>query len=283
MYVLWLACQHRIPATVSVTADTGWEDDCLVSTGERMNAHAFWERYVKPLAEAHGIAAHFVRARDRSGAVMPSLIDYHLAMVKDGMPRKFKPLMPMYGSRGGRAQQKCTSRFKIAAIRQDARRMGAKTTRSAHALHMGEMQRMKGANLRLEGGWHTWNAIDGTRKIKRNGIVVEVPRVVKWVSHYYPLIDLRMTRQMVDDELDCLGIPYIVGSQCDGCPHKNLSRWDRTSESTIIRLAEIERRTPGWYFTSMRVPLPVAIERMRAQPSLFADSDFGCGNAVCGV
>lgn len=162
--------------------------------------------------------------------------------------------------------------------------MGATSQRSAQALHLAEMRRMRGANPRKEGGWYTWNDLDGTRKVKHaDGRVTEEPCIVKWCSHYYPLIDLRLTRQHVDEELKRLDIPYIVGSQCDGCPHKNLARWERTSPETIIRLADIERRTPGWFFTNLRVPLPVAIERMKAQPRLFDDADFGCGNAVCGL
>lgn len=266
MYLLWLACQRKIPATVSITADTGFELDCLVSTGERMSAEQFFARHIKPLASAYGIDAYFVRAVTRDKKAMPGLLDYHREYA---MQSKAPPLFPMFGTHGGRSLQRCTQRYKVTPIRQQLRRLGATTQRSAQGLHRDEIHRMRGADQRTQDGFMTWTDLDGPR------------RPVKWCSHYYPLIELGLSRTDIRRELTHEGIPFILGSQCDGCPHKNLERWLMTSPQKLIELAEIERDTPGWYFTNLRIPLLDAIEVMKSKPQ--RDSDFGCGNAVCGL
>lgn len=168
--------------------------------------------------------------------------------------------------------QRCTKNYKITAIRQQLRTLGATSVRTAQALHMAEARRMRGANHRMEGGWHTWNDLDGPE------------RMVKWCSHYYPLIDLRMNRQQVDTELERLGIPFVRFSECEGCPNAGASRWLRRTPDSIARSAAFEREMEGLYLTDQRVPLSVAVTRMRAQTSLWGeDSVFECGNGYCGL
>jgi hypothetical protein len=121
--------------------------------------------------------------------------------------------------------------------------------------------------------------------VKRKGVEVEI----KWLSHYYPLVDLQLRREKISETLVKLGIPYLQSSECDFCPHKDPARWLRSSPETLERLAKMESRYGGqFFFTEYRIPLLDAIVRMRKSvqenPSLLNDeAEFGCGNAVCGV
>lgn len=281
MYLLYLASQGVIPARVSITADTGAERDRLWSIGERSSAEDYFNKVVKPLAEGWGIEARFVRARRKDGVSLPTLWQHTKEMIAQGKLSAIR--MPLFGSRGGRLRQVCTSRWKVAAIRQEARRLGAKNVRSAQGIHMGEAaRRVKGANPRFENGFWTYNDIDGTTRDGR-------PRVVKWASHYYPLVDQVIHRRTVETELCRLNIPYLVTSECDCCPHKDAARWLRTSPEMIEEIASWEAKMNGqFFFTAQRIPLQQAVKQMQAmraaQGNIFDDTvEFGCGNGVCGV
>lgn len=281
MYLLYLAGLRDIPATVSITADTGAERDRLWSTGERSTAARFFRELVEPLAGEWGIEARFVRARQKNGASLPTLWEHTKRMIEQGKFGAIK--MPLFGSRGGRLRQVCTSRWKVAAIRQEARRLGARRVRSAQGIHMGEAaRRVKGANARFESGFWTYDDIDGSTRDGR-------PRIVKWASHYYPLVDRGVHRRTVEAELRRLNIPYLVTSECDCCPHKDAARWLRTSPEMIEEIAYWEAKmNRQFFFTDQRLPLKRAVHKMQAeraaQGNIFDDTvEFGCGNGVCGV
>ena len=241
MYMMVLAGQGKIPAAISITADTGWEDDCLLSTGERVTAKQFYNDVIEPLGGDLGVKTYFVRGQDKNG------ID--LVPIGERLAKGEMPGVPTYGSRGGQLNQACTGKYKVRPIRQQLRRLGATTARSALGLTMDEVHRMKQHND------------------------------VKWHSVYWPLIDFRLYRATIQDHLEKLAIPYIVSSQCDGCPHQDYSRWQRLSEETIIELAEIEAGLGGTQFlTDKRIPLLEALERMKSQrpeKTLFDICDSG--------
>lgn len=279
MYLLVLAGHRRIPATVSITADTGAEEDCLWSTGERTTARAYFDQVVTPLARELGIDARFVRARSKDKPPLPSIVEYMKGRLLLNNPA---PPIPMFGSRGGRLLQSCTDKWKIAAIKQEARRMGATHLRSAQGIHYGEAaRRVKGLYVgKLDG----FDSYQSTTKNKTTGAIT----VIKWMSHYYPLVDLKMDREAVSKALRALNIPYLVSSECDMCPHKDLARWERTSPEKIEEIAELEAQYKGeYFFTDLRKPLKQAIAIWRAEqdanPLLFTEPDFGCGNSYCGV
>lgn len=281
IYMLWLAGQGRIPATVSITADTGAENDRLWSTGERTTAAEYYERVVVPLGQEWGIETYFVRACDKDANPMPSLIDYVEQMVETGNLNQVK--IPLFGSEGGRLTQMCTQRWKIAAIRQQLRRMGATTARNFQGLHVGEIGRMRGTNYRNQDGFRTWNDLERITNGK--------PIAVKWSSHSYPLIDFDIDRQKIQTELERLGIPYLVTSECDFCPHKDPARWLRTSPEMLKRIDRLERRMQGQFFFTRegaqtgRHVLQI-IQEYRDQPQLLIDEPtFGCSHvdAVCGM
>lgn len=272
VYMLVMAAERRIPATISITADTGWERDRLWSDGTRSSSEEYFDRVVLPYATAHGIEAVMVSALDKNGVPVPPLGEWVRQYIEAGKFNHIK--IPMFGSEGGRLRQPCTSRKKIVAIRQELRRRGATSARMAHGLHRGEVHRMKGEHGRMEGGFFTMTAMDA-----------------KWTSHYYPIIEEGLFRTDVQRELEKRGIPYLLSSECDGCPHKDWARWQRTSQHVIDDLADMEAKTHGqFFFTDKRIPLRDALEQMRKdaergeQAGMFGDLDFGCDEGgVCGV
>ena len=270
-----LAAHGKIDFNVSLTADTDTEHDCLWSTGERTTAREYWERIVNPYCSDHGIDARFVRARDKHGKKLPGIGDYLKAKIAQGTTAS----IPLYGSQGGQLRQGCTQKWKIVAIHQEARRMGATSLHTAQGIHFGEaVRRMKGRFLRDDGGFSIYQE---TIKSK-TGI-----RDVKWCTHCYPLVDLRMYREDAQAGCRAEGIPFLISSECDLCPHKDYARWARTSPDKLIEIAGIEASMKGeYFFTDQRIPLMQAIEKMRLiaeEKERQGDIDFGCGNAYCGI
>jgi hypothetical protein len=237
MMCLVLAAEGKIPATVTITADTGSEVDCLWSTGEKTTAQEFFSLVIEPYAIEHGIRPFFPRAKDENGEDLPPLFEKMKAA-------KHPCGVPMFGSRGGQVKQNCTGKYKVRPIRQVLRQLGATTALTALGLTLREVGRMRHSD-------------------------------VQWHQHYYPLIEMRMYRAQVQDELSDRGIPYLVSSQCDMCPHKDRVRWERTAHHIIDQVAEVESLMPGLYFTDQRIPLHQALTNFPTQESLFDFCDRG--------
>jgi hypothetical protein len=241
MYMMVLAGMKKIPATISITADTGWENDCLLSDGRRVTAREFYNDVIIPVGLEFGIETAFVRAQNGDGRPLPGL--------GEQMKKGIIAGVPTFGSNGGRLKQACTGKYKIRAIRQELRRRGATSARCALGLTMNETHRMKQNN---DVAWHTV---------------------------YWPLIDQRIYRATIQERLHKMAIPYMVTSQCDGCPHQDLARWSRLATGTIVNLAEIEASFGGTQFlTSRRKPLLIALEEMKAsrpERSLFDICEAG--------
>jgi hypothetical protein len=250
-----MAGNGLFPAELVIVADTGWENDMLWSTGERTTAREFFERVTKPLAERYGMAAAFPRSLDHNGVPLDpipvSISKKRLLAGTPEFPAKYYGIdIPMYGSELGRMTQSCTSKWKIAAIRQELRRRGADTATCAIGLHREEAHRVK-------------------------------PSDMQWVKHIWPLLDWGedmhgdmhelgigrdYTRQGAQDILTQVGVPYLVTTECDGCPHKDIKRWDRTSPETLVKLVEFEKQFNGELFlTEPRLPLLEGIEALRGK------------------
>ncbi len=218
--------------------------------------------------------------------------DYLQNLENNGLLRK-RVLIPMFGSNGGRRAQSCTDKFKIRALRQEARRMGAKTNCNAQGIHIEEaLRRMDGDFLRTNRKWSIYQTRQKlTRKEVLDGVMTKVKYYVdiKWQTHYYPLVDLKMTRHDCQRFMARENIPYILSTECDGCPHKDLTRWERTSTVVLTDLAAFEKKFNGeFFFTEKRIPLLDAIELMKAErkenPEKYKiEADFGCQNAICGI
>ena len=154
--------------------------------------------------------------------------------------------------------------------------MGAKTLRTAQGIHIGEAaRRVKGRYLYDEHGYSIYQ-----EQVKVKGELKDV----KWCTHLYPMVDRRELREDARKGLEARGIPYLMSSECDGCPHKDIARWDRTAPEKLIELAGMEASMNGeYFFTSERIPLMDAIEKMRARKDKQIEADFGCGNSYCGI
>jgi hypothetical protein len=268
MYLLYLAGTKAIPASVSITADTGWENDCDLMDGSKISGREFFEQHITPFAQSLNIDAFYVRSVDKNKNPLPDLRIHALGDI----PRD----IPVFGGNGGRQMQSCTSKWKIAAMDQQSRRLGAKTARSAQGILFSERaRRVKGSYLGQEGGFDIYQPTT-----VRKGVSTPV----KWKSHYYPLVDLQMNRDDVRFECDRLGIPYLISSECEGCPHADPARWLRREPETIEYLAKAEERWDGeFFFTQQRRPLREVIAEFRAskdnQFTLFDTAD--CTDGVC--
>lgn len=288
MLLFEMACRREIPATVSITADTGWEKDRTWSNGRKTQIKVYFDEIVAPLGKKYGVETVFARSVDKSKQPLPDLVDHLRWCVATGKLNNIK--IPMFGSKGGRLGQSCTDKWKIRAINQTLRSMGAKTACTAQGIHAGESaRRVKGICLRQSGNWSIYQTTVMVSKELEDGTKIKIEKPIKWLTHYYPLVDLGHNRHICQVKIVGEGIPYLLSSECDGCPHKDLTRWERTEEKVLIELAEIERGLDGkFFFTSKRIPLLKAIaamkEEQRIDPERYkTEADFGCGNAVCGV
>lgn len=228
IFLIVAAGEGLFPADVVITADTGWENDMLWDNGRRTDARTFFEEVTKPLAEEYGMQAFFVRTKDEHGKPYPNLQDVQWPGTED---------IPMFGSRGGKLQQSCTSKWKKQGIRQKLRELGAQTATT-----------------------HLGITIDEVDRIKPN-------TDVKWETLAWPLVindkGIKYYRATINEELERRGIPYLVTSECDGCPHKDIHRWNRLSPDTLAELSEFEKRFKGEFFlTRQCIPLIDSIEAM---------------------
>ncbi|MCP4363172.1 MAG: hypothetical protein GY796_34660 [Chloroflexi bacterium] len=232
VYLLVLAIEGHIECDVSVSADTGSENDRVWSTGERTSSKEYFERVIYPLATKNGIDAVFVRAKDKDGQELPAIVD----LLKKGKTAG----VPLFGDNGGRLNQSCTSKYKIRAVRQELRKIGAKTARVALGLTVSEVERIK-------------------------------PSDVKWCENYWPLVEFGVYRSEIQARLTQAGIPFLLSTECDFCPHKDKARWDRTARDMIDEIEKIEDGLPGLFFTSNRIPIKESIKKQNS-----GQLEFGC-------
>lgn len=298
LQLLLMAIRGELDATVSITADTGWELDKLWNTGRRSTAREYYDEVIVPLCKGSRVTPYFVRAQNKNGDDLAPLEEWLKRAANDGAVSG----IPLYGSRGGQEIQTCTDKMKIRACRQMARRLGAKTNHNYQGIHFHEAdRRTKGIFLRMDGKWAVYQTtiLENKKDAAGNKVIdaatgkpVKVHKIIKWQTHGYPLVDLRMSRADVYAAVEREGIPYLISSECDGCPHKDLDRWERTTPETIDRLAGIEATFNGQKFlTDLRIPLKDAIAAMREKRAAQIaagtyrprDTDFGCKNDTCGL
>lgn len=290
MFLLMLAARKEIPATVTITADTGSELDRVCSNGERMTAPQFFYRYVLPYAEKHGIEALFVRAQDKDGIPFPPLFDIVEEVAKRSKAnpdQEFNEmvsglLIPIFTNdkSKGRLRQTCTDKFKIRAVNQEARRRGITTLRNAIGFHAGECHRIKARFLKMDSGFSVYKP-----QVNRDGVLKDI----QWLEHYYPCIDLGVDREKIRSILQREGLPYLVTTECDKCPHQDYARWIMHTPEELEDAARVEACFHGkLFFTDKRIPLKQALELMRLEAIKKGKQQelpgFGCENgAYCGI
>lgn len=242
MAMLVLHKQGKIKADYCVTADTGSENDMLLSNGDRATADEYYNEVIKPYCKKIGVKSSFPRAKDKNGNPLDSIWDNLQSGSTSGVP--------LFGSGGGRLMQTCTGKYKIRAVRQFLRTEKVRKAVIYLGLTKDEAHRMK-------------------------------PSDVKWAQNEWPLINEYKGRidciKMVENE----GLVYPIHTQCDNCPHKDYKRWTTTSDWVIEKLSEIETKLPGQFFTPIRKPIKQAIADMKEldkQGTLFGDF---CESGYC--
>lgn len=260
LFLIVMAGEGLFPADVVIVADTGWENDMLWNNGKRTTAREFFEQVTKPLAASYGIDAAFVRAVNKAGETIPAIpLDQRL----NG---KVEIDIPMFGSNGGRLSQSCTSKWKVSAIRQELRRRGAVTATTALGLHSDEVHRCKPSSVQWD--ISCWPLVDMTQR--RGGGIESMG-----IGRTWRRIDIQ-------SEMERRGIPYIVTTECDGCPHKNWERWQRTAPETLEQLEQFESRFGGEFFlTNYRKPLRQALALMEQDNATGATLFDGCDSGYC--
>jgi hypothetical protein len=249
LFLIVLAGEGYFQADIVIVADTGWETDMLWSTGNRTDSQTFFNQITKPLAESYGISAVFVRSKKRDGTSYPPIPDMQYPGLED---------LPLFGSKGGRLLQTCTSKWKIQAIRQELRRQGAITATTYLGLTVDELHRIKDNDVK----WETlsWPLIG-------------YPNRISWEG--------KLSRNHVSEQLCKRNIPFLLTSQCDGCPHKDYYRWSNNTTEKIKELAEFEYRWEGEQFlTNLRKPLLIALEEMKLKKNGNQKMDI-CENGYC--
>lgn len=273
LFLIVMAGEGMFPCDHIVVADTGWERDMLWNTGRRTDAKTFFEEVTKPLAESYGMTVAFSRVRDKNGKEYLPIPEHVLDKQKLASTEEFtSPYygidIPVFGSQGGRINQSCTSKWKVSAIRQELRRKGATSVTTYLGLHRTEIHRCK-------------------------------PSDVNWVKHAWPLIDMMESedgvvgmgigdtwdREKIYKEMDKREIPYVVSSECDGCPHKNWERWKRTSPETIEELSLFESSFNGEFFLTGKLkPLKEALKEMEEENRLpMIEMIDACDSGYCFV
>src|SRR6202012_2136979 len=169
---------------------------------------------------------------DESGKPLPGLLEYTRAVAESG---NFKGLnIPLFGSRKGQVPQRFTDKMKIRACRHELRRIGATSACVAQGIHLDEAwRRVKGDYLRNDGKWSIFQTVLEENRTQPDGTKAKVRIPIKWLTHYYPLVDEKRNREYCQVQIKKEGVPYLISSECDGCPWKDYPRWQRTSPAVI--------------------------------------------------
>ena len=111
-----------------------------------------------------------------------------------------------------------------------------------------------------------------------------VRKPIVWLEHYYPCIDLKLNREAIRKELEKVGLPYLVTTECDWCPHQDYARWAMHTPEVIDEAAKVEAAWGGkLFFTAQRIPLKEALAQMKIAKG-GAPADFGCDSGgLCGI
>lgn len=270
VFLIVMAGRGDFQADAVIVADTGWENDMLWSNGNRTTAKQYFDQVTKPLAESYNIPAYFVRSRQFDGTPYPPLKEAQLRPPRTIDKPENKIIdIPLYGSMGGQLRQTCTSKWKIQAIKQQLRALGADTATTALGLHLEEVHRLKPG----DGDWynHMWPLVD----------LMQYNEGVKSMG-----IGRKYRRGEIENELNALSIPFLLSTECDGCPHKDWPRWERTAPAVIDSLAEWEKSFENLYLTDERVPLKEALEIKRRKWEMRGEGDQlslfdGCDSGYC--
>ena len=170
----------------------------------------------------------------------------------------------------GMIRRQCTYEYKIRPLEKEFRRLAG--YKKYARIPIGTVETWKGISM------------DEANRVSMSR--------VKWVTFYYPLIDLRMRRS------DCLywfkkrGLPQPPRSACIGCPYHNNNEWRHLRDTSpdewqdAVEFDKAIRKCGGMrgdvFIHAARIPLDeINLDKGKNQLKLFNFDDECAG--VCGV
>ena len=276
----------------AIFADTGWESKEVYE----------WFKFIKSEGDKHGIKIHTVTALNketgakrniREDTLIPQVrgdktngkryasLPYFVLGPEETMRRseigkgvKFRIISEKEGmitfKRLGMIRRQCTGEYKIIPIEKMQRKLAGYEPR----------KRIPAGTI------ETWKGIS-TDEMQRASM-----SVVKWIEFYYPLIELRMSRDDCKNWFTEKGLPQPPRSSCLGCPYHSKNEWRRMKNETpneweeTVAFDKAIRKCVGMrgdvFLHADRVPLDevdLSIPEDHGQMSFFDDECAG----VCGV
>lgn len=216
---------------------------------------AYVEQIAKPYAEAHGIEFAEVRRVRRDGNE-ETLLEW-LQRSNRSIP------IPVRMPNGAPGNRQCTGEYKIKVIAKELKRRGATKDNPAHValgISIDEYQRMRTES--------------------------SIPHETLW----YPLIDLRLSRNDCKRIITDAGLPVPPKSSCYFCPFHSMSEWKRMRREEpelfaksleVERLVNDKRDRLGLYrvyLCSALKPLEEATDT-HGQVEMFEQEDGRCDQA----
>lgn len=164
---------------------------------------------------------------------------------------KRKMVTPMYGSRGGQIIRVCTERWKIREVRRELRKRGAREASVMLGISLDEIHRMKDSPVR-------------------------------WITHHYPLIDLRLTRRNCESLIKKAGVPKPPKSACWHCPFRTPLGWQGLRDAepqSFAKAVAFEKEFDGLYLNASLKPIEEVVAAKDEAPELFDEG--ACTSGYC--
>ena len=181
-------------------------------------------------------------------------------------------MIPCFTSTGAPLRRQCTSDYKVYPVKRRLRELaGYHATKTPHP-PAGEIELWLGIS------WDEYQRMKHSR--------------VKFITHRWPLIEQKTTRNACTEYLEAHDLPVPVKSACVGCPYRRASEWIEMRDTSpddwqaVLAFDEANRNNPlvvrdgstddRLYVYSKAVPLATADleadakrERRGKQPPLF--------------
>lgn len=262
--IFLMSCYGEIDRIdAAVFADTGWEPRKVYE----------WFEFLQAEGDKHGIPIHIVS----QGNLRDDALNSQVRGVKANGCRWAS--MPYYTTdretgKAGMIRRQCTYEYKIRPIEKKMRELAGYQPR----------QRIPAGTVEV------WKGIS-TDEMQRATM-----SAVKWISFYYPLIELGMSRHDCLEWFRAKGLPLPPRSSCLGCPYHHNREWRMIRDEAPEEWAEVVafdkaiRRCGGMrgdvFLHADRVPLDEVDLRTAedaGQLRLFADNYRDECAGVCGV
>lgn len=258
--IFMMACYDEIERfDYAIFADTGWEPGPVYE----------WLRFLRKQALKYGLPIHIVSQGNlRNDALVSHQVR---GLKKDGVRWASMPLF-IKGPNGerGMIRRQCSYEYKIRPIERKQRELAGYKPR----------KRMPPGTI------ESWVGIS-TDEANRAKVSDK-----KWLSFYYPLIEMRMSRSHCTAWFKKRGLEEPPRSACIGCPFRRNKEWRWLKDNSpadfedAVYVDKSIRKCGGMrgdvFLHEYRIPLDEVDLRTgeeKGQRSLFSDECMG----VCGV